>query len=263
MEFPIVRRKPKHDKFENDVLDITYKFAASIHKELGDIIRAIVLFGSAVKKDDPHDIDVLVIVDDIHIAFTAEMQQAYRIIVTNCVRSISSRLHVTTLRFSNFWEYVRISDPVLVSVLRSGVPIIDTGFFSPLQLLLQQGRIRPTPEAVWAYYSRSPQLLLSSKAKLLHAVIDLYWAAIDSAHAALMACEVVPQSPEHVPGLLKEKLVDKGLLEDEYPDILRTLYYLQKDIYARRIESISGSRIDALHERTKNFVNRMRLLLPE
>ncbi len=261
MEFPLERREPHQEEFDEDVLDVAYDFTKKLHKELGTIMRAVVLFGSAVEKDDPHDIDILVIIDDIQLAFTPELQQAYRVIVENVVQAVSTRLHITTLRFSNFWEYVRTADPIIVTVLRDGKPLIDTGFFTPLQLLLEQGRIRPTQEAIWAYYARAPQLVIASKWKVMLGIIDLYWACINSAHAALMAAGVTPQTPEHVAGLLKEHFVDKGLLEEKYPGILEKLYRLQKDIYTRRIESVSGARFEKLHEEADDFVKRVRILL--
>lgn len=261
MELPIERVSTHTKEYDNDVLKVCYDFTKLIHKELGDIIKAVVLFGSATKKDDPHDIDVLIIVDDIQILFNQEMQVAYRVVVENCVKAVSKRLHVTTLRFTNFWEYVRTSDPLLVTVLRDGMALIDTGFFAPLQILLRQGRIRPTQESIWAYYSRAPQLLTSSKAKILFSMVDLYWAVIDAAHAALMSAAVVPKTPEHVPDLIREHFVDKGLLDARYADIVETFYNLQKDIQNRKIERISGARADELHGQADDFVKRMRLFL--
>lgn len=261
MEFPLERREPGSKPFNMDVLEVSYQFSKAIHKELGTIIRAIVLFGSATEKEDPHDIDILVIIDDIQVAFTQELQAAYRVITENVVKAVSTRLHVTTLRFSNFWEYVRTSDPVVVNVLRNGKALIDTGFFAPLQLLLQQGRIRPTQEAIWAYYSKAPQVLLASKFKLLMAVIDLYWAAIDSAHAVLMSIGVVPETPEKVASLLRNHFVNKGLLEEKHARTLETLFRLQKDISSRRIEHISGARYEQLFQDADDMVKRLRLFL--
>lgn len=261
MEFDINRREPSTQKFTSEVLDVALDFTKLVHKELGDLIRGVVLFGSATHKDNPHDIDILIIIDDIHIQFTQELQSAYKVIVENCVRAIEGNLHITTLRFSNFWEYVRTGDPVITTILRDGKALIDTGFFSPMQLLLQQGRVRPTKEAIWAYYSKAPQTLLSAKWKMMLSVVDLYWAATDAAHAALMYVGVTPQTPEHIPGLLKEKLADKGLIEERLVHIPEKLYRLQKDIYARRIETMSGARIDELHAQTDEFVKHMRKLI--
>ncbi len=261
MEFNIERRKPVHSEHDQEVMEVAYAFSKQVHKELGDIIRAVVLFGSATHKQNPQDIDLLVIVDDIQIEFSDELQQGYRIIIENIVRQVSSRLHITTLRFSNFWEYVRTADPIVVTVLRDGQALIDTGFFAPLQLLLQHGRIRPTKEAIWGYYAKAPQVLLASKWKIMLAVVDLYWSVIDAAHAVLMSVGVIPQTPEHVPGLLREHFSSKGLLDDTAPVVVQKLYTLQKDVYQRRIEYISGARYDKLFEEAESFVKKVRALL--
>ena len=261
MEFPLERRQLRSQHYEKEVLDTSYEFTKRLHKELGTLVRAAVLFGSATKKDEPHDIDILVIIDDIQLNFNQELQAAYRVIVENCIKATSTRLHITTLRFSNFWEYVRTSDPVIVNVLRTGIALIDTGFFSPMQLLLQQGRIRPTAESIWAYYMRAPQMILSSKWKMMLAVVDLYWAAIDSAHAALMSVGVVPPSPEHVPELLREKFVQKGLMDAKYPRILSHLYDLQKEVVHHEMDRISGAKYDRLFDDTNDFIAKMRIFI--
>ena len=263
MEFPVERREIPSSHTPKDVQDIAYHFSTLAHKELGDLIRAIVLFGSAARPESthPHDIDILIIIDDVHISFTKELEQAYRIIIENCVRQSDTRLHITTLRFSNFWEYVRTADPVVITMLRDGRAIIDTGFFGPMQLLLRQGRLRPTHEAIWSYWARAPQLVMASKWKLMLGIIDLYWAVTNSAHAALMAAGVTPQTPEHVPELLTTHFVQKGLLDAAAARTAQKFYTLQKDIYSRRIEHISGARYDKLHEEADAFVKTMRTFL--
>ncbi len=263
MEFPVERREAPSSHAPKEVQDIAYHFTTLAHKELGDLLRAVVLFGSAARPESthPHDIDILIIIDDIHVAFTQELQQAYRIIIENCVRQTDKRLHITTLRFSNFWEYVRTADPVVVTMLRDGHAIIDTGFFTPMQLLLKQGRLRPTNEAIWSYWARAPQLVMASKWKLMLGIIDLYWAVINSAHAALMSAGVTPETPQHVPDLLREHFVHKGLLKEQYADTAQRFFDLQKDIYARRIETVAGARFDRLHQEADEFVKTMRTFL--
>ena len=40
----------------------------------------------------------------------------------------------------------------------------------------------------------------------MQACVDLYWAGIDAAHAALMAVGAMPPSPEHVPDMMQTHL---------------------------------------------------------
>ena len=85
-----------------------------MHKEFGDFLKAIVLFGSTAKRTPGRhgDVDILVVVDDVTITPTQELVEAYRIIVEKLVTDVSTRLHVTTVKLSTFWEYIRAGDPI-------------------------------------------------------------------------------------------------------------------------------------------------------
>ncbi len=162
MEAEIKQKETDKNKadYPEDDLDDAYKFSAELSREVGKFIKGVVLFGSKARKKGPaHDIDILVILDDVTIYWTKEFVQTYRIIVDNLIAKISKRLHITTFKYTSFWEYVRNGDPIAINILRDGVPLIDREFFRPLQLLLFQGRIRPSQEAVWNYYYKSPETL--------------------------------------------------------------------------------------------------------
>jgi len=259
LEFDIQKRK-KHnsEKYEKTDIDLAYEFSKKVYKEFGKFIKAIVIFGSAArKKHNSKDIDILLIVDDISIVMTKEIVQAYRLIIAKVVGDISTKLHITTLKFTNFWEYVRAGDPVAVNILRDGYALIDTGFFEPLQILLYQGRIRPTPEAVWTYFNKAPETIKNSKWHLLQATVDLYWAVIDSAHAALMKMNEVPPSPEHVDEMMEEKLVKPGFIDKKYPGVMRRFYDIMKMVSNRDIQSITGKQYSEYLKEAEDFVEAM------
>ncbi len=260
MDFKIEKRhNPNYHRYKKDELDIAFEFSKRIYKEFGQFIKAIVLFGSAARKErNVGDIDVLIVIDDVSVYIGEEMVEAYRIITEKTRGKISERLHITTLRLTNFWEYVKNGDPISVNILRDGVPLIDTGFFEPLQALLRDGRIRPTAESVWAYFSRAPATLENSKWHILQATLDLYWAVIDSSHAALMKLGEIPPSPDHVADLLEEKMVKKGLLEKRYIDTMRNFYKLSRMILHREIKEISGAEFDSYLKQAIAYVERMR-----
>ena len=261
MKFDIKKQETKknRDKYDKENIDLAYEFAKRVHKELGKFLKAIVLFGSAARrKEKTNDVDILLVVDDLSIALTKEIVQSYRIIVEQIIAKVSTRLHVTTLRFTNFWEYVRAGDPVAVNILRDGYALIDSGFIEPLQSLLYQGRIRPTPESTWSYFNRAPKTILNSKWHLLQATVDLYWAVIDSAHAALMKINEVPPSPEHVNDLMEEKLVKTGMIDKKYPKVMRRFYDIMKMITNRDIKEITGDQYDEYLKEAEEFVDAMK-----
>ncbi len=264
MKFDIPKKEhPNLERYYKEDIGTAYKFANEIYKELGSFIRAVVLFGSAARmaKTPGGDIDVLVIIDDLMMSLSPEVVEAYRLIVQRTIVRVSTKLHITTMRFTSFWEYIRNGDPIAINLLRDGVALIDSGFFDPMQALLKRGRIRPTQESIWTYYARAPNTLHNSKWHLLQGVIDLYWAVIDAAHAALMKIGEIPPTPEHVADLMEQKLVKRKMLEHKYVAVMRNFYRLMKMVTHREIVEIKGEEFDRYYKTAEDFVHRMRRLI--
>ena len=253
-------KKREKKVFSTDI-DTARRFAKVMYQEFGSFISGLVLFGSSIKQpsNPKRDIDILVILDDVKITFTKDLVQTYRIITEKAIANVEPRrLHVQSMKLTSFWEYVRAGDPVAINILRYGVALIDTGFFDPLKLLLQQGRIRPSIESIHTYLSMSPASLKRSKQHLLTAVIDLYWAGIDAAHAALMSKGEIPPTPEHVSDMIQRHLVNNKEITRKYADIMRRLYIVYKKITRLELTEISGSDYEKLKNETEFFVEGMK-----
>ncbi|MCK5282553.1 MAG: nucleotidyltransferase domain-containing protein [Nanoarchaeota archaeon] len=264
MEFDIPKRvHPNIEHYRKEELDIAKRFAAEVNKEMGRFVNAIVLFGSSARNTSTpkSDIDVLVLIDDMSIIVNRDVADAYRMIIQKMITKVSRRLHVVTLRLTAFWDYIRNGDPIGINILRDGISLSDTGFFDPLQLLLKKGKIRPSKESIWAYYVKAPSTLNNSKWHIMQAVIDLYWAVIDSAHAALMSQNAVPPTPEHVADMLDEILVRNGKLEKKYSKTMKSFYERAKAIMHREILEVKGSEFDKYFEEANEFVDRMKIFI--
>jgi predicted nucleotidyltransferase/uncharacterized protein (UPF0332 family) len=250
---------PNKEKYHEADLDKATEFATKVYKELTNFVKAIVLFGSSARKSSEKsaDIDVLIIIDDVRVDLMPELLQTYKIIVDKKILDTSKRLHVITLKFTTFWEYVRAGDPVIINILRDGLALVDSGFFDPLQALLYRGRIRPSQEAINNYYARAPTTLNNSQWHVLQAALDLYWAVIDAAHAALMSEGFIPPSPKHVPDMLNEQFVKKKLLEPKYIRTMQKFYDLMKGITHREIGVVLGREYDEYRKEAEEFVKRM------
>jgi len=257
------KQHPNLERYYKEDLDIAYRFANEIYRELGAFVRAVVIFGSTARrtKGPSGDIDILVVIDDLMMSMTPEVVEAYRLIVQRSIVKTSTKLHITTMRFTAFWEYMRNGDPVAINLLRDGVALIDSGFFDPMQVLLKRGKIRPTQESMWTYYSRAPNTLYNSRWHVSQAVLDLYWAVIDSAHAALMKVGEIPPTPEHVADLLEQKLVKRKMLEHKYVIIMKNFYRLMKMITHREITEVKGEEYDRYFKIAEDFVKRMRKII--
>ena len=231
MEFRIHKKENENiHKYPTDDLKLAQNFSQQLKNELGDFLIGIALFGSAVRRETSpeSDIDILVISDDVSFQITDALIESYRLIVEKIIAKTSPKLHVTSMTYTSFWEYVKAGDPVVVNILRDGVTLIDTGFFEPLQVLLKQGRIRPSEESVWRYLMRKNE---------------------------------VPPTPEHVADLLEKVYVKSHLLEQKYVEIMRKFYRLSKMITHREIRQIHGPEYEKYYIEAEEFVKRMKILV--
>jgi len=232
-----------------------------MYDEFGNFLKAVVLFGSSAKRDSGHDIDLLIVVDDVSVVLGSEVAESYRIIVEKAIIDTSKRLHVTTLRLTTFWEYVRVGDPIAINILRDGIAILDTGFFDPMKLLLTQGRVRPTKEAIWTYMTKAPAALQKAEKHILSAFVDLYWAVMDSAHAALMAHNRTPATPEHVSSMIQEYFVKQKLASSSTAQTAKKFYTIMKQIEHHELKRISGKDFDAYAKEALEFTKIMRNIM--
>lgn len=264
MKFRIQRRAKPHKKPPGDDFKLAKRFGELIQKELQDFVKAIVLFGSSVRQEESiyeKDIDILLVVDDLTMVLSNEVIETYRVITEKTASTVSRRLHITTMRLTNFWDYLRNGDPIAINILRDGYPLYDTGFFEPAQQLLFDGRIKPTRESVYAYFARAPLTLSNAQWHILQAATDLYWAVIDAAHAVLMKHGQVPPTPGHAAELLQKTLVSKGLLHKKYVKTMQNFFDLNKDIIHRKIQKLTGAQYDSYRIKAKEFVKEMQRIL--
>jgi len=266
MDFKIPKKEHWNiKKYGEEEFKLTKRLAAVLLKEMPNLLNAVVLFGSSARGQviKERDIDVLLIVNDVSVILTPEASQAYRIVVEKVSSKISRRFHINTLKLSNFWEYVRNGDPIVINMLRDGIPVYDSGMFEPAQQLLFQGKIRPSKESIWIYWARAPNTVMNSKWHILQAVVDLYWAAIDASHAALMRIGEIPPTPSHVPDMLEQKFVKVGLLEKKYVSTMRELHKISKMIAHRELREITGDAYSKYLKETEELLARLKKIIEQ
>ena len=256
MQYTIANKQTDFSKYNKDVLDICFAYAKEAHTEFGDLISALVLFGSSARQDGDakSDIDILLIFNDVTINPSDELAETYKIISQKLIAKISKRLHITTIRYTTFIDQVRTGDPIAVNILRDGVPLIDRGFFEPFQILLRQGKMRPTYEAIWSYFNRAPTTLNNSRWHLLRACEDLYWAVTDAAHAAIMKQGITPPSPKHLPDLFDKHLTHTKQFNKTHVKTIKMFVDLYKGITKKEIKDLSGPQYENYYIQAKNFI---------
>lgn len=246
--------------------DIAYDFSTKVYKQFQTVVKSIILFGSTAKDTakERSDIDIIIIVDNCTIKWDDELSAWYRQELSNLVKKqrYSQKLHVNTVTLSAFYDQMLKGEPVVINVIRYGLPLIDFGgFFTPLKVLLATGRIKPSSEAIYTALKRAPEHLARAKFNLLMAVDSIYWSMVDSAHAALMAADKTPPSPEHIDVMLKEFFVKEGKLKQKYVDWYREIFALAHYISHGEVADLKGKEIQMYRDRADKFVGEMASLV--
>lgn len=246
--------------------DIGLDFATKVYATFDQMVKSIVLFGSSAKKvsTPSSDIDLVIIIDDVAIAWDETLIAHYRESLGEIVRDNPYRksLHINTVKLSTWWADLIRGDPVVINVLRYGDALIDRGgFFNPLKVLLKEGKIKSTPESIYTLLQRSPTHLVRAREAMLAAVDGFYWSAVDAAHAALIAAGVMPPSPEHIPEIMDENFVKKKLLNKKYVNYYYGLHNLAKEIVHGKIKHVTGKELERLQVESDDFLREMARLV--
>ncbi len=263
-----VKELAQEKKVLKNEKDIAMNFAQRVHQKFDRMVKATVLFGSQAKNTaKPNsDIDVIIVIDDASINWDLELISWYREELGKIIASqkYGRDLHVNTIKLTTWWHDLLHGDPVVLNILRYGEALIDSGgFFNPLKILLIQGKIRSTPEAVYSALQRAPGHIARSKIAEMSAVEGVYWAMVDSAQAALIMAGKLPPSPEHLPIMLKTTFVDSGRMKINSVKALRDIYVLHKSIAHREISDIKGQDIDKWQDTAEQFILEMTRLIDE
>lgn len=244
-------------------------------KKFEKYVISYVAAGSLFRGDsNPNDIDVYIIIDDTDVKkmSRAELKDKLRAIIISMGYDASriagvegAQFHVQTYILTDFWDSIRDANPVIFTFLRDGVPLYDRGVFMPWKLLLQQGKIKPSPEAIDMNMDIGEKLLQRVKAKLLSVVgEDLYYAALNPSQAALMLYGIPPPTPKETVQLMDEIFVKKEkLLEKKYVETLDKIRKVYKDIEHGKVKEITGKEVDELLVDVEAYLKRITRLFAQ
>jgi len=248
--------------------EIATDFSVKLYKKFGKIIKSVVLFGSVAKMSESKnpDIDIIILIDDVSVSWSLETIAWYREELAKLLEKNKyvNELHINTIRLTTWWDDLLKGDPVVLNVIRNGKIIVDSaGFIEPLKVLLSEGKIKGTPEAIYQCIQRAPGHLVRSRAAELAAIDGIYWAFVDSAHGALIAAGRFPPSPEHVYEDLKNVFVKNGKLKSKYALWYQDIYNLHKKIDHGEVSNLKSQEVDTWQERAEDFLKIMVNLVEE
>jgi predicted nucleotidyltransferase len=254
-------RVPATLKLSNEN-DIASDFASKVYKKIGTPIKSIVMFGSAAKgiSAPKSDIDIVILIDDASIQWDDELVAWYREELGKIIKSnpYIKPLHINTVRLTTWWTELIRGEPVVLNIIRWGIPLIDFGgFFTPLKHMMVQGKLKGTPEMIYITLGRAPAHMIRAKVSMLNSLEAVYWAFVDSSHSALIAAKQSPPSPEHIPAAMREFLVDKGSLNKKYAEWYRDLYILTHKTMRGEMNDIDGKDVQLWRVRADEYIREM------
>ncbi|RLG17341.1 hypothetical protein DRN62_01415 [Nanoarchaeota archaeon] len=244
------------------------RYVEAVLRKFGKYIKSMVIWGSVktgVGKSKKSDIDIAVIVDDTDVRTMTREEVKEKLFqrLVELAYPISKKLHPQPYLLTEFWEYVREGNPVLFNVLKDGVPLYDTGFFVPIQMIFRMGNIKPSKEAIDKHMYVAKELIKLAKNTLLEKLsYDLEQAVVSSTQAVLMELGYRPPAPKEIPNFVEEVLVKKEKLVDEkFAEIAKEIIQTYKDIEHRERKEYLGSEFEKHCKLTEKYVEKMEQIL--
>jgi len=260
LEEPKKEEKGTLDKKE--IAAKVVKFTQEARRQYGELIKSVLIFGSAVKGEvkKGSDIDVWVILDDTATKSSEDLNR-----IVDHLYLISSELkdlHIQVHTLTEFWQSIRLGSPEFTNFLRYGLAIHDTGFIKPIQRMLTMGLIPPSEEAVTlkarTAETRYKRITLDIKSM----IFELRYTATDIIQAVVMYFYKKQPDAKAIPEFL-EKLVKAKKLEKVYISKFNELDKLWKDIDHKIIKEVTTEHLGRALQLAKDIIDRFKKLLPK
>jgi predicted nucleotidyltransferase len=262
---PLILEKRDVEKQEipkGEIYTKIINFTNQIRKAYGDLIKSVLIFGSAARGDmkKTSDADLWVILDDTATKSSEDLQriQAQLQLISTQMKDI----HVQTTGLTEFWGWMKKGSPELFNYLRVGLVIYDTGFVKPVQRMLKAGLLPPSEETVGIKARSAEAHLKKVELTIKSMIFDLRYAATDACQSVIMYYYKTTPDQKHIPDELK-KLVKEKKLEAEYISKFEELNTLWKDIDHRKIKKVETKHLARAMELASDIINRMKKLLPK
>ncbi len=249
-------------KVPKEIFSKVVKFTMDARKSYGDLVKCVLIFGSAVKgtMTKGSDADIWVVLDDTATKSGEDLDK-----ITTHLHLMATELkdlHVQTTNLTEFWQWIKMGSPELVNFLRYGLAVYDTGFIKPVQRMLNMGLIPPSDETIALKTKASETRLRKIKLDLKSMIFELRYTAMDSIQAVVMYhFKAQPDYKDATKYL--EKLVKLKKLEKKYVDMFSELNQLWKDIDHKQIKEVKAEHLERALKITKEIIERMKKLIPK
>lgn len=270
----IAMAMPVYDTGWVGALRVAEIHKSMVMKKFEKYVISYVLAGSLIRGQatEESDVDTFVVIDDTDVTrmTAAELRSRLRNMIWGMseeagqVAGVRNKLNVQIYILTEMWDSIRSANAVIFTFLRDGVPLYDRGMFQPWKMLLKQGKIVPTPEAVDSYIKSGKQILDRTKFKLKEiALEDFFWSCLTPSQGVLMMAGIPPTDPKETPSAMREHLVKNNLLEEKWVKILEDILQLRKDIEHGKIKDVTAKQVEETFNNAEKFLERLDKLVKE
>tara|TARA_Y100000034_G_scaffold133835_1_gene200579 strand:- start:1203 stop:3008 length:1806 start_codon:yes stop_codon:yes gene_type:complete len=255
-------------------LKITEIHKTMVLKKFEKYVASYIAVGSLFRGDArSEDIDVAIVIDDTDVKRMnrIELRDKLGAIIRSMgfeasqLSGVKKSFHMQIYILTDFWDSIKESSPVIFTFLRDGVPLYDKGIFMSWKLLLQMGRIKPSPEAIDMHMDVGVRLIDRAYGRLLSVVgEDMYYATLNPSQAALMMYGLAPSTPKETIKLMYETFCKKEkILEEKYVKTLEKTIKYFKDIEHGTVKKVTGKEVDAMFAEVDVFLKRIKKLFTQ
>lgn len=245
-----------------DVIKKVVKFTMEARKHYGELIKSVLIFGSAARGDmkKSSDIDIWIVLDDTATKSSDDLNKinTHLYLIAHELKN----LHIQTTALTEFWQWVKTGSPELVNFLRYGLAIYDSGFIKPVQRMLEMGLLPPSEETISLKTRAAEARLRKIKIDMKSMIFELRYTAIDICQAVIMHYYKAQPDAKKIPEFL-QKLVKEKKLESEYVKKFEQLNKLWKDIDHKIIKETTTEHLEKALTLAKEIIDRMKKLLPK
>ncbi|MEM5777345.1 MAG: nucleotidyltransferase domain-containing protein [Candidatus Aenigmatarchaeota archaeon] len=238
------------------------EFTSRLKKIYGDMIKSVLIFGSAARGDmkEGSDIDVWVIVDDTAEKRTEDVNKIRLQIqlISNELKDIHPQMNTLT----EFWNWMKTGSPELFNFLRVGFVVYDTGFIKPVQRMLKRGLLSPSEETAALKAKSSEAIMKRVEASFKTIIFDLRYAATDICQAVIIYNYKEAPDQKNMPEYLKKFVKDKKLpltIVEKY----ERLNKLWKDIDHNIIKKVTIDHLKEAMDLASYITEEMKKHLPK
>lgn len=257
----LAKKEPELKGPSKEIYAKIIRFTNEARKQYGDIIKSVLIFGSAARGGmvKGSDADLWVILDDTATKSSEDLDK-----VNSQLYLIAHELkdlHIQTTTLTEFWSWIKMGSPELVNYLRYGLIVYDTGFVKPVQRMLNMGMIPPSEETISLKARTATTRYKKIKLDIKAMIFELRYTAMDMIQSVVMYYYKATPDYKKAHEFL-ERLVKEKKLEKEYALKFKELDDLWKAIDHKEIREVTTEHLGKAMKLSKEIIDRMKKLLP-